>query len=77
MFTSDAACAVLNAVACLSPVNNQILIPAHLNVAIAVGTPSCNLSSTAVNPANIKSISIPVAASEIASSRLSSEFAAT
>jgi hypothetical protein len=62
-----------DAVSCLSPVKSQILIPEHLNILIAFGTPSCNLSSTAFNPHNIISVLISFARFEIASSRSSSK----
>lgn len=35
---------------CLSPVNTQILMSASASCSIVCGTPSCNLSSTAVAP---------------------------
>lgn len=53
---------MLIAVSWRSPVRTQTLIPASIIVWIVSGTPSCNLSSIAVAPMRVKSLSISSAA---------------
>jgi hypothetical protein len=52
---------MLIAVSILSPVRTHSLMPALRMCLIASGTPSCNLSSIAVEPAISKSFSISAA----------------
>ena len=61
------------AVSTLSPVNTQIIIPVYRISLIVSGTPSCNLSSIAVEPTNIRSVSSLALTSESFYSRLVSE----
>lgn len=55
----------------LSPVSTQILIPAHINRLIVCGTPSCNLSSMAVQPMRMRPCSTSSYNTLSISSRLS------
>lgn len=62
---------MLMAVSCLSPVRTQMRIPACASCLIASGTPSCNLSSIAVQPSRRRSRSISSATSKTLASRFS------
>lgn len=58
------------AVSTLSPVSTQTIIPVYRISLIVSGTPSCNLSSIAVEPTNIRSVSSFALISDSFSSRL-------
>mmetsp|Transcript_41884 Transcript_41884/g.105280 ORF Transcript_41884/g.105280 Transcript_41884/m.105280 type:complete len:248 (-) Transcript_41884:451-1194(-) len=64
--------AMSTAVSVLSPVRTQSLIPMSFTVRMVSGTPSCNLSSTAVMPMNFKFVSMRAATSAILVSLVSS-----
>mmetsp|Transcript_3018 Transcript_3018/g.7540 ORF Transcript_3018/g.7540 Transcript_3018/m.7540 type:complete len:279 (-) Transcript_3018:451-1287(-) len=64
--------AMSTAVSVLSPVSTQSRMPASLIVLMASGTPSCNLSSTAVTPMNLRFFSNCAPTSAIVSSFVSS-----
>uniref|UniRef100_A0A147BUP4 Uncharacterized protein n=1 Tax=Ixodes ricinus TaxID=34613 RepID=A0A147BUP4_IXORI len=56
---------MLMAVSCLSPVRTQILMSALSRSATVSGTPSCSLSSMAVDPRSDRFVSMSCAASSI------------
>ena len=55
---SEHACPILIAVSCLSPVSTQTAMFAFMSCSMVRGTPTCNLSSIAVEPNSVRSFSM-------------------